>query len=292
MFEDQRKKLLDALDETHAKLYQEEEADWPSLYFHRRSLEAARAMNFEPFVEYSYAVLVSWGMQRPGGGGGPKMREFGQYKSSLQAIWPIALQLREKTPDDGLSNGEWDALKQVFDGIDCMVTSPKLVGNSKVMAHLLPELVPPVDGEHTLQFLFRHSQPPDGLKDGWDKLKEILEHFFHPIVRLPSFQVKADDWRAAIDRFRWDTSRLKIADNLVWELSKIKIMENGRKHTVGDPKCWVCKKYSGGAFPQPHRDIVSSCSGWVHGEEFPDASNPKGPKIRRRRCDECQLEVI
>jgi hypothetical protein len=219
------------------------------------------------------------------------MCEFNQYKNSLQTVWPTVLQFRGKTPEGGLSDGEWDKLRQAFYGIDCMVTSPKLVGNSKVMAHLLPEFIPPVDGQHTLQFLYRNSQPPDGLKDGWDKLKDMLEHFFYPIVNTPSFQVKAAEWSASIDRFRWDTSRLKIADNLVWELSRIKVMKNGRKHTIGDSKCWVCKKYGKDELPKPHRDIASSCPGLVHEEELPDAGNPKGAKILRKRCDECLQEM-
>jgi hypothetical protein len=42
-------------------------------------------------VEYVYALLPSWGMHRMGGG--PKMHEFSEFHSSMQAVWPIALSL-------------------------------------------------------------------------------------------------------------------------------------------------------------------------------------------------------
>ena len=41
------------------------------------------------------------------------------------------------------------------------------MGNSKVLAHLLPNLIPPVDREYTLTFLFRNKQVTNGLNEEW-----------------------------------------------------------------------------------------------------------------------------
>src|SRR5438477_9275979 len=98
MFDDQRDLLLTALEAAHAAYYLAEVFGGPSLHFHLKSLEAARAQDFERFAEYVYAVLPSWGMHRMGGG--PKMRDFSEFHSSLKAVWAMALQLQEKTPSD------------------------------------------------------------------------------------------------------------------------------------------------------------------------------------------------
>jgi hypothetical protein len=218
MFEDQQDRLLNALDAAHETYYRVEVFGGPSLHFHLKSLEAARTQDFERFVEYVYAVLPSWGMHRMGGG--PKMREFSEFHSSLKAVWPIALQLQEKTPTD-LGVSDWASLRAVFCGIRCMASGTSLVGNSKVMAHLLPRLVPPVDREYTLNFLFRHGQIKNGIEFEWSKLVEILQGFFYPVAQSPRFQSKAEEWLRRGDRFKWDTSTLKIVDNLVIGLSKM-----------------------------------------------------------------------
>jgi hypothetical protein len=98
---------------------------------------------------------------------------------------------------------------------DVVATGTSLVGNSKVFAHLLPNLVPPVDREYTLTFLFGNKQITNDLQGEWGKLRQILQGFFHPIAEDPIFRAKADEWLTRRDRSRWDTSQLKILDNLV-----------------------------------------------------------------------------
>lgn len=218
MFEAERKLLLSALDDAHENFYQAEVFGGPSLHFHLKSLEAARAQDFERFAESVYAVLPSWGMHRMGGG--PKMQEFAEFHSSLKAVWPIALRLRDKTPAD-LGSSDWNNVREVFRGIHCMASSISLVGNSKVMAHLLPNLVPPVDREYTLNFLFRRAQIVSGIEVEWRKLVEILEGFFYPVSQSAVFQSKAEKWLSRSREFKWDTSPLKIADNLVIGISRM-----------------------------------------------------------------------
>jgi hypothetical protein len=226
MFDDQRNRLLGALDAAHDAYYRAEIFGGPSLHFHLRSLEAARAQDFERFAEYVYAVLASWGMHRMGPGGS-KMREFEEFRASLQVVWPAALRLQDKTPGN-LNESDWPDLKTVFCGIRCMASGTSLVGNSKVMAHLLPHLIPPVDREYTLKFLFGNGQIRNGIEVEWKKLVQILEGFFYPVAQFPLFQSKAESWLAHNDRFKWDTSHLKILDNLVIGFSKMVRAERRR----------------------------------------------------------------
>lgn len=226
MFDDQRNNLLGAVDAAHDKYYRAEIFGGPSLHFHLRSLEAVRARDFDRFAEYVYAVLASWGMHRMGPGGS-KMREFDQFRASLQAVWPTATRLQDKTPGN-LTEADWSDLKTIFSEIRCMASGASLVGNSKVMAHLMPHLIPPVDREYTLKFLFGNGQFTNGIDVEWKKLVQVLEGFFYPVVRSPLFLEKAETWLADNDRFRWDTSYLKILDNLVIGYSKMLRAEEKR----------------------------------------------------------------
>jgi hypothetical protein len=219
MFDDQRNHLLSTFDAAHDAYYEAQIFGGPSLHFHLRSLEAARAQDFERFSEYVYALLASWGMHRMGPGGS-KMCEFDEFCSSLKIVWPIALQLQEKRPSS-LVETDWDYLKEVFCGIHCMASHTSLVGNSKVMAHLLPQLVPPVDRAYTLKFLFRHSQITNGIEIEWMKLKQVLNGFFYPVLQSSVFRLKTEEWLMEKSKFKWDTSPLKIVDNLVIGLSKM-----------------------------------------------------------------------
>ncbi|MGB8522887.1 MAG: hypothetical protein WCD43_07970 [Candidatus Acidiferrales bacterium] len=219
MFDEQQHRLLSALDAAHDTYYREELFGGPSLHFHLRSLEAGREQNFERFAEYVYAVLASWGMHRMGPGGS-KMCEFAKFRSSLRDVWDIALSLREMKPGS-LEGSDRENLREVFCKIQCMASGTSLVGNSKVMAHLLPNLVPPVDRAYTLKFLFQHGRITNGIDVECEKLMQILDGFFYPVARSPLFLSKAQEWSTYNDRFKWDTSPLKIVDNLVIGLSKM-----------------------------------------------------------------------
>jgi hypothetical protein len=178
-----------------------------------RALQAGKEGDLARFTEAVYALLTAWGMHRMGRGGS-KMREFEDFQASLKPLWPVIVNLQQATPDD-LDEDGWRALGKVFCGVRCMATGTSLVGNSKVMAHALPRLAAPVDREYTLKFLFGHGTITNGLDRECQKFQTILRDFFYPIVASAPFKAKAGEWAGQADTFRWDTSPLKMADNLV-----------------------------------------------------------------------------
>jgi hypothetical protein len=210
--------LLQSLDVARAAYYRAGTFGGPSLYFHLRALEAGKDADFVRFAESVYALLAAWGMDRMGRGGS-KMREFEDFETSLKPLWPGVLRLQQATPEN-LGESGWRDLREVFCGIRCMATGTSLVGNSKVMAHALPNLVAKVDREYTLRFLFGSTNIADDLEREWEKLRLILRAFFYPVVRTEPFKLKGKEWQAKRAEFRWDTSPLKIADNLVIGLLK------------------------------------------------------------------------
>ncbi len=142
LFDGKIASVLDSLDAAHSA-FLEEDFGGPSLHFHIESLKAAENRDFERFAEQIYALLPAWGMHRMGPGGS-KVLNFQPFKDSLQRVRPIAEQLMDKRLET-LESNSWRDLENVFRGITCMRSETSLVGNSKVMAHWLPHLVPPVD---------------------------------------------------------------------------------------------------------------------------------------------------
>lgn len=219
MFERQQAKLLENLDSAHSMYYQAGIFSGPSLHFHLRSLESSQTQDLTCFSEHVYALLASWGMHRMGPGGS-KMKEFHEFSDSLRKVWPAALCLQKRKPG-ALSSADWGSMKTVFCGIRCMASGTSLVGNSKVMAHLMPNLIPPVDRAYTLKFLYENGQIKNGIEGEWNKLSEILRGFFYPVANAPAFLSKVAEWKAREGIYAWDTSPLKIVDNLVIGYSRM-----------------------------------------------------------------------
>lgn len=219
MFDEQKALIAESLDAAHMAYYEKDTFGGPSLYFHVQSLDAAREQQFDRFAECSYAMLAAWGMHRMGPRGS-KMCEFEDFKSSLQKIWRLSMQLQGKIPGK-LTEDDWECLKRMFYGMGCMASETLLVGNSKVLAHLVPNLVPPIDREYTLMFLFGNKQIKNDRDGEWTKMRQILREFFYPVAEGAVFRAKAEEWLAQRDRYKWDTSVLKIVDNLVIGASAI-----------------------------------------------------------------------
>jgi len=197
----------------HEEYYAAETFGGPSLHFHQRALGLRGEVSESLKPELIYAVLSSWGMHRMGKGG-PKMNAFDRFANSVKLMSDDLETLRLCSPAS-MTMESWSRLKRVFEGIQVMASGTSLVGNSKVMAHLLPNIVSPIDREYTLEFLFGNKNIQNDLNEEWLLMRKILEEFFHPIVNDRAFQRTAALWISSQTRYPWDTSILKVADNLV-----------------------------------------------------------------------------
>ena len=142
-FEQQIADILANAETYHRAYYQAERFGGPSLHFHRRSLATRSPEVTEQHLEYVYATLASWGMHRMGKGGS-KMQDFGTFCHSV-APFRGRIALAQKFNLSAMTNHDWDTIKEVFCGIRIMATETRLVGNSKVMHHMMPNVVPPID---------------------------------------------------------------------------------------------------------------------------------------------------
>jgi hypothetical protein len=218
MFEEQRENILGNVEQAHARFYISETFGGPSLHFHLKALEAALNDDPENFCQFSYAMLASWGMHRMGSGGS-KMCDFEPFRASIFQIWPQAKELQRISFTD-VDVRRWEMLRNIFYSIRCMATGTSLVGNSKVLAHLLPNLVPPIDRQYTLNFLYGNGRIVNGLDHEWSKFHEILDRFFYPLATEERIERSFDSWFGK-EEFKWDTSLIKVLDNLIIGVVKL-----------------------------------------------------------------------
>jgi hypothetical protein len=206
-------------EQYHEAFYAAQTFHGPSLYFHRRALEHDE--DFTRRLERIYATLAAWGMHRMGKGGS-KMLPFEDFQSS---VMPLKDLISEATgiKVGEIGDGHWEKIKYLFCHIKVMKSGTSIVGNSKVMAHLLPNIVPPIDREHTLRLLIGNTNIVNNLDREWQLMREVISRFFIPVSVNPEFQVTAKKWIADQTSFPWDTSVPKIIDNLIIGARKLSL---------------------------------------------------------------------
>lgn len=148
------------------------------------------------------------------GRGGSKMQSFDVFRQSIE---PLHKKIADAQQFDfrEMNEQKWAPLEEIFYGINVMASGTTIVGNSKVMHHMLPNIVPPIDREYTLWFLRGNTNIRNDLAYEWQLMKAIISDFFIPVASDSGFKVMADRWMAKRDEYPWDTSYLKIVDNLI-----------------------------------------------------------------------------
>jgi hypothetical protein len=162
----------------------------PSVYFHHKAIECARNEEFleDRHLEYIYATLASWGMHRMGDAGA-KMPDFEDYfkKSILtENNKEIYEKWRGKTVDDISDSNLTDLIKDmthVCFSIEATEGKSKLVSSSKTLAHILPDLVPPIDRQYTLQFFYGTKNHPINTNDDGQKVFEYVMRYMYDLYR-------------------------------------------------------------------------------------------------------------
>ncbi|MBP3192960.1 hypothetical protein [Natronogracilivirga saccharolytica] len=212
-YQDKIRNILSNADNYHDVYYKAKTFRGPSLYFHERALATRHDPASLTHLEYVYATLATWGMHRMGSGGS-KMCSFEVFSQSIQRL--IGRVLEAQTFDfREMSEIKWAVLKEIFCGVKVMASGTSLVGNSKVMHHMLPNVIPPIDRQYTLDFLRENKNIRNDLEAEWLTMKEIISQFFIPVASNATFYLKAEQWVKTKKDYPWDTSILKVVDNLV-----------------------------------------------------------------------------
>ena len=157
----------------------------PSSYFSQEALKACKNDFLgERHIEMVYATLVSWGMHRSGKGGA-KMPKFSEYKESIVRN-RVQLDALKGKHIERLTRNEFEEisglLKKLCFGENGSVgscTKSRIVSSSKTLAHILPDLVPPIDRQYTASF-FGYNKNNISFRQE----KELFDRVMHIIYEL------------------------------------------------------------------------------------------------------------
>ena len=158
----------------------------PSLYFHHRTLallkknvQPSEATRDEEFAVSLYATLTAWGVHRMGPGNAKLVdfdtfsRSLGEHRAQVKDLEGLNLAEVSERSVMSIAALIWDLIAD----LQVSASKTKLVAGTKVLHHLLPDLVPPVDREYTLRF-FLHSTSlqQGGQERAWGA---IFPRFWH-----------------------------------------------------------------------------------------------------------------
>jgi len=203
----------------------------PSIYFHVQAIkEQERAFLSDRHIEMIYATLASWGMHKMGNSEDVKAKivEFPEFKRAilnfrdeLQRFYHLSMdsctqEQYEKYIDD---------LKQVYYGLNVSSSEATIVANSKTLAHILPDLIPPIDRHHTVRF-FKQNKRDFFYQSGKNRgkyravsLPKDIDKQFNDFkkycCRIKMLFDRSNHQSFVIDKESFNTSYPKIMDNLI-----------------------------------------------------------------------------
>jgi hypothetical protein len=124
----------------------------PSVYFHNRSLQE---INIDflglTHIEMIYAVLPSWGMHRMGDTS-TKIINFDKFLEQIENNREILNELKNKEINE--INIEY--LSDILvNKLSFSASNSHLVSSSKVLHHIVPNLISPIDKQYSIRFLIQ-----------------------------------------------------------------------------------------------------------------------------------------
>ena len=177
----------------------------PDLYFYKRlnhlrnnSNSIASFLGNDYHIEILYATLVSWDMNSRGA----KMKYFDEFKASI--LWCLdQFKQLETFGRNAITDPTRliSALRGIYEKLNLMKTSGKLVSNSKLLHFLFPKLCMPMDRVNTLSYFYGHTA------ESVNKYIEINE-LSYQIMNRP------ENWEDYLDN-NWNTTVPKMIDNAI-----------------------------------------------------------------------------
>ncbi len=157
------------------------------------------------YIQVAYRTLQDWNMNQQGA----KLVTLSEFKNSILEYTRVLSQLKKyrlellSTTEIGSILSE---LKTLFINLRVMQTQAKIVGASKTLHFLLPNLVMPIDRRNILDLLYLGAPYSANPKREFKYFAEIFEEY-HRLCKNLSLS-KRD-----VDNSEWNTSIPKMIDN-------------------------------------------------------------------------------
>lgn len=204
----------------------------PSIYFHVQSIkEQETSFLSNRHIEMIYATLASWGMHRMGDPENTKAKlvEFDVFKSSIESQRKRLqefIHLRFESCNINQYEEYLDNLQELYFALKVSIANATLVAHSKTLAHILPNLIPPIDRQYTIRFFTQNNKNfftksgkyrlinlPDGIDAQFKDFKKYS-------CMIKALFDRCDRRIFEIDKRSFNTSYPKIMDNLIMAFVK------------------------------------------------------------------------
>jgi len=122
----------------------------PSVYFHKKALlERKNDFLGDNHLNMIYAVMPSWGMHRMGTKGA-KMEEYNIFEKEIIKNKDEIIELKDKNIKNVNIN---NIAKLITEKIHVSKSNSFLVSSSKVLHHILPNIISPIDRNYSIRFM-------------------------------------------------------------------------------------------------------------------------------------------
>lgn len=174
---------------------------------HREQNNLAALLDNDQFVQKLYNTLEEWDMNKRGA----RLTAFETVKESLR-FWKDSLvklyeyKLHEDIDSELTTINE--LIEKVFCNLQLMASKRKIVGVSKALHFLLPDLIMPIDSKYTMTAFYGYNKYSKSAKEEFNTFREIFEASFEITNRL-------DLTFGDVDGVQWKTSVPKLIDNAI-----------------------------------------------------------------------------
>ena len=182
------------------------------IYMHRNQGKLQTLIEEEAFIKLIYATLEKFNMNQKGA----RMVALDDFKASIRSWKNNLVNLYEYKLFE-LSNIDIikikEDLEKVFINLNIMESNRRIVGVSKTLHFLLPDLIMPIDGKYTLPAFFGRNKfaktPQKEFMDFWYIFNESIDI-------TERLELASSD----VDGVKWNTSVPKLIDNAIIGLYK------------------------------------------------------------------------
>lgn len=177
---------------------------------HRSVQDILKLIKNDDFCRKLYNTLEAWNMNQRGA----RLNEFEIVKESVQQHGPYLIDLYENKLDSINSfedkNGQkiMGDLEFVFYHLEIMKSKRRIVGVSKTMHFLLPDLVMPIDNTYTMPYFYGTNKYNGKAEKEFQTFLDIFTKT-HRITK--DLKLTGND----IDGEKWNTAIPKLIDNAI-----------------------------------------------------------------------------
>jgi len=188
----------------------------PSVYFHNKALEKQK-LNFlkTDHLEMIYAVMPSWGMHRMGSKGA-KMVDYITFQNEIIKNEKLILELKKenyKTVDKNI------IVNLIINKIHVSTSNSYLVSSAKVLHHILPQLISPIDRNYSIRFMRQNKdsfgKDPISINNEEAYAFIFLQEMYNFLLKNETKMLKYLESNKDNLYNKFNTSITKIFDNLI-----------------------------------------------------------------------------